>query len=162
MENTFVQIYFTTVWNDEKTCNVSGKNIVVNQKILFTLRRFCNFICVTWWQEQYIQCSLNIVFFWKFLNIFRTLPFRFSSVVYKDHTKAGRTPALQQNWQSSAKSQHFKEKTQYLMNTLYIISLCFGIQIFNLDKHAVIMMTMSETILFWSSYCYWLKCEASL
>ena len=24
---------------------------------------------------------------------------------------AGRTPALQQNWQSSEKSQHFKEKT---------------------------------------------------
>ena len=31
----------------------------------------------------------------------------------------GRTPALQQNWQSSENSQHFKEKTQYLMNTLY-------------------------------------------
>ena len=44
------------------------------------------------------------------------------------------------------------------MNTLYIISLCFGIQIFNLDKHAVIIMTMRETILFWSSYCYLLKC----
>ena len=28
-----------------------------------------------------------------------------------------RTPALQQNWQIE-KSQHFKEKTQYLMNTL--------------------------------------------
>ena len=33
---------------------------------------------------------------------------------------AGRRPALQQNWKSSEKSQHFKEKTQYLMNTLYI------------------------------------------
>ena len=33
--------------------------------------------------------------------------------------QAGRTPALQQNWQSSEISQHFKEKTQYLMNTLY-------------------------------------------
>ena len=33
--------------------------------------------------------------------------------------QAGRTPALQQNWQSSEKSQNFKEKTQYLMNTLY-------------------------------------------
>ena len=31
----------------------------------------------------------------------------------------GRTLALQQNWQSSEKSQNFKEKTQYLMNTLY-------------------------------------------
>ena len=33
--------------------------------------------------------------------------------------QAGRKPALQQNWQSSEKSQNFKEKTQYLMNTLY-------------------------------------------
>ena len=32
--------------------------------------------------------------------------------------QAGRTPALQQNWQSSEKSQNFKEKKQYLMNTL--------------------------------------------
>ena len=32
----------------------------------------------------------------------------------------GRKPALQQNWQSSEISQNFKEKTQYLMNTLYI------------------------------------------
>ena len=29
-----------------------------------------------------------------------------------------RTPALQQNWQSSEKSQHYKEKTKYLMKTL--------------------------------------------
>ena len=34
------------------------------------------------------------------------------------YTMAGQTLALQQNWQSSEKSQHFKEKTQYLMNTL--------------------------------------------
>ena len=33
---------------------------------------------------------------------------------------AGRTPALQQNWQSSEKSQNVKEKTQYLMNTQYM------------------------------------------
>ena len=32
---------------------------------------------------------------------------------------AGQTPALQQNWQSSEKSQNFREKTQYLMNSLY-------------------------------------------
>ena len=32
--------------------------------------------------------------------------------------QVGRTPALQQNWQGSEKSQNFKEKTQYLMNTL--------------------------------------------
>ena len=34
--------------------------------------------------------------------------------------QAGRTPALQQNWQSPEKSQNLKEKTQYLMNTLYV------------------------------------------
>ena len=33
--------------------------------------------------------------------------------------QAGRKLALQQNWQSSEKSQQFKEKTQYLINTLY-------------------------------------------
>ena len=34
--------------------------------------------------------------------------------------QAGRKPALQQNWQSSEKSQNFKEKTQYLMNPLQL------------------------------------------
>ena len=33
----------------------------------------------------------------------------------------GQTPALQQNWQSSEKSQHFKKKAQYLINTLYVM-----------------------------------------
>ena len=33
-------------------------------------------------------------------------------------TIVGQTPALQQNWQSSEKSKHFKEKTQKLMNTM--------------------------------------------
>ena len=37
---------------------------------------------------------------------------------FVDTYQTGRTPALQQNWQSSEKSQTFKEKTQYLMNTL--------------------------------------------
>ena len=42
------------------------------------------------------------------------------SVFHRCHFhQAGRTPALQQNWQSSERSQNFKEKTQYLMNTLY-------------------------------------------
>ena len=30
--------------------------------------------------------------------------------------QADRTPALQQNWQSSEQSQNLKEKTQHLMN----------------------------------------------
>ena len=45
-------------------------------------------------------------------KIFRTLTFLcFPSV-------SVRTPALQQNWQSSEKKQNIKEKTQDLMNTL--------------------------------------------
>ena len=52
--------------------------------------------------------SLNIVFFTEFL---KNIP---------DSHQAGRKPALQQNWQSSEKSQKFKEKTQYSMNTLYV------------------------------------------
>ena len=40
--------------------------------------------------------------------------------------QVGRTPALQQIWQSKEKSLNIKEKTQYLMNTLYLIQLdCF-------------------------------------
>ena len=35
----------------------------------------------------------------------------------------------QQNWQSSEKSQNFKEKTQFLMNTLYITIFCEWIQL---------------------------------
>ena len=42
--------------------------------------------------------------------------------------KAGRTPELQQNWQSSEKSKKFKEKTQYLMNNLYNIVTKLALQ----------------------------------
>ena len=61
------------------------------------------------------------MFFFKDFIIFRTLAFLSVLPLYQcvyTH-QAGRTPALQQNSQSSEKSQHFKEKTQYLMNTLY-------------------------------------------
>ena len=34
-----------------------------------------------------------------------------------------KTQRLPQNLQSSEKSQHFKEKTQYVMNTLYMVNL---------------------------------------
>ena len=56
-------------------------------------------------------CSLNIVFFSKILKYIpdsgRSL---FSSVVYTDDIMAGRTPALQQNWQSSEKFQNVSKK----------------------------------------------------
>ena len=67
--------------------------------------------------ERGTGCSLNIVFFSEFFEKFRTL-FSFGVSVLYTH-QAGRKPAMRQNWQSSEKSQHFKEKTQYLMNTLY-------------------------------------------
>ena len=59
-------------------------------------------------------CSLNIVFFPKILEysgLWSFSVFPWCQCVYTH--RAGRTPALQHNWQSS-------EKTQYLMNTLYI------------------------------------------
>ena len=65
-------------------------------------------------------CSLNIVFLPKILKysgfwLFSVIP-RFQCVYTH---QAGRKLALHQSWQSSEKSQNFKEKTQYLMNTLY-------------------------------------------
>ena len=67
-------------------------------------------------------CSLNIVFFSMILEYsglwpFSVFPSARRQCVYTH--QAGRKPALQQNWQSSEKSQNFSEKTQYLMNTLY-------------------------------------------
>ena len=76
------------------------------------------------------ECSLDIVFFSKIFKYFGLLPFsvfsRFSlgQGVYTHQT--GRAPALQQNWQSSEKSHYFKEKTQYLMNTLYIKAITYS------------------------------------
>ena len=62
---------------------------------------------------SYTGCSLNIVFFSKILKYSRLLPFSVFSRCQCVYTyQAGRTPALQQNRQSSEKSQHFKEKTQ--------------------------------------------------
>ena len=54
-------------------------------------------------------CSLNIVFFRRFLNIYCGLwPLSVSPQCQCVYTMAGQTPALQQN--SSENSQHFKEK----------------------------------------------------
>ena len=60
-------------------------------------------------------CSLNIAFFRFFKNIPDSGLSLFSlGVSVCTHTRQ----VENQNWQSSEKSQHFKEKTQYLMNTL--------------------------------------------
>ena len=66
-------------------------------------------------------CPWNVVFFSEDFKVFRTLAFlcfHRCQCVYTH--KAGKKPALQQSWQSSEKSQNFKEITQYLLNTLYI------------------------------------------
>ena len=62
------------------------------------------------------------MFFSEDFKIFRNLAFLcFPSVSVCVHThKAGRIPALQQHGQSSENLQNIKEKTQYLMNTLYV------------------------------------------
>ena len=58
-----------------------------------------------------------------FSEVFKNIPdsglslFSLGVSVYA-HQTGRKPPALQQNWQSSEKSQNFKEKTQYLMNTL--------------------------------------------
>ena len=60
-------------------------------------------------------------FFPKILKHSGLLPFSvFPRCQFVYTHNAGRTPALQQNWQSWEKSQNCKEKTQYLMNTLYM------------------------------------------
>ena len=77
----------------------------------------------------FVHISLKIQGVHKILCFFRFLEnipdsglslFSLGQSVYTH--QAGRKPALQQNRQSSEKSQNFKEKTQYLMNTLYLLN----------------------------------------
>ena len=85
-------------------------------------------------------------FFPKILKYSGLLPFCVfprCKCVYK--CQAGRTPVLQQNWQSSEKSQDFKEKTLYLMNTLYVKQ--FKVSPFS-NKTFICKMYVEE----------WLKC----
>ena len=61
-------------------------------------------------------------FFPKDLLIFRTLAFLcFPLVSVCVHIPGRYTPAMEQNYQSSERSQNSKEKTQYLINTPYIM-----------------------------------------
>ena len=70
---------------------------------------------------QFVGCSLNIVLFPMILKYSGLWPFSVFPRCQCVYThQAGRKPGLQQNWQSSEKYQSFKEKTQYLMNTLYL------------------------------------------
>ena len=55
-------------------------------------------------------CSLNNVFFSKILKYIPDSGLSWFPLGVSVYTMAGQTPALQQNLQSSEKSQHFKEK----------------------------------------------------
>ena len=73
---------------------------------------------------MYVQGVHLMLCFFKILKYSGILPlsvFPRCQCVYTH--QAGRKSALQQNWQSSEKSQNFKEKTQYELNTLYINDL---------------------------------------
>ena len=68
----------------------------------------------------YTGCSLKFVFFPKILKYSGLWPFSIFPRCQCVYThQAGRKPALQQNWQSLEKSQNYKEKTQYFINTLH-------------------------------------------
>ena len=59
----------------------------------------------------YTGCSLNIVFFPKILEYSVLWPFSVFPWCQCEYThQAGKTPALQKNWQSSERSQNIKEK----------------------------------------------------
>ena len=76
-------------------------------------------ILISWAEnrEWMYRVFIKYCVFSKDFKIFQTLASR-CQCVYTH--QAGKKPAIQQNWQSSEKSQNLKEKTQYLMNTLYI------------------------------------------
>ena len=63
---------------------------------------------VNTWINLYTGCLLNIVFFLQILIYIPDSVFSRCQCVYTH--KAGRTPALQQNLQSSQKSENFNEK----------------------------------------------------
>ena len=79
--------------------------------------QFCNFYYSA---GSFVHCGkVHFGKLFTFLLIFLTV--FFLQCVYTQ--QAGRTPVLQQKWQNAEKSPNFQEKTQYLMNTLYILSV---------------------------------------
>ena len=77
-------------------------------KILYIVK--CRQHGWTVYAKLYTGCSLNIVFFEDFKIYSGLWPLSVSPRCQCVYTVAGQTPALQQNLQSSEKSQHFKEK----------------------------------------------------
>ena len=79
-----------------------------------------------WYVVLTYRVFIKYCVFSKDFKIFRLWPFSvFPWCQYVYTHQAGRTPALQQNCQSSEKSQNFQEKTQYFMKTLYVSQITF-------------------------------------
>ena len=71
------------------------------------------------------ECSLNIVFFSENFEIFRTLAsLCFPSVSVCEHTPDRQNTSAAAELAEFRKITKFEGKTQYLMNTLYILSSC--------------------------------------
>ena len=92
------------------------QSLLTDSAAIYSLQ---NIIHIVYWLviiHTYTGCSLNI------FKILKNIPDSVSACVHwtsrLDRQMVGRTPALQQNWQSLEKSQLFKEKTQYLLNTM--------------------------------------------
>ena len=103
---------------------------------------------------QIYRVFIKYCVFSKDFRIFRTLACLCFALVFQcGYThQAGRTPAMQQNWQSSEKSQHFKEK-QYLMNTLYKRHWCSNILV-----RLFVLVTCLTTHKYRSSKQFWTCC----
>ena len=67
------------------------------------------------WTNEGTGCSLNIVFFWRFLNIFRSLGFPLVSVCVHN----GRSNTSTEAELAEFRKITFLGKTQYFMSTLY-------------------------------------------
>ena len=70
-------------------------------------------------RSDFTGCSLNIVFIPEYFKIFRTLAFLcFPSVSVCTHCRQVEHQRCSRTGRVQKKSQHFKEKIKYLMNTL--------------------------------------------
>ena len=77
-----------------------AKSVLINLKVLKSMR-----------EAGEVQGVHLILCFFEDFKIYSGLcPLSVSPRFQCVYTMAGQTPALQQNWQSSEKSQHFKEK----------------------------------------------------
>ena len=98
------------------------QSLLTDSAAIYSLQ---NIIHIVYWLYIYRVFIKYCVFF----KILKNIPDSVSACVHwtsrLDRQMVGPTPALQQNWQSLEKSQLFKEKTQYLLNTMKKVSSKF-------------------------------------